>query len=86
MQRPRQKGYEMKPSISKELFIEQFDCYLRVMTGFVKENKTDLFYSAQRDYNALLSFAFINDLLSDEEYQHYKPYEFCQFGDFSKLK
>lgn len=76
----------MKTSISKESFIDEFNCLIKVMSGFINENKIDCFYSTQRDFSALLSFAFIYDLLSDEEYQHYKPFEFCQFKDFLSLK
>lgn len=75
----------MKDSISKEIFIAQFECYLRVMSNFVSENKIDCFYLAQHSLIDLLSFASINDLLSDAECQHYKPYESCQFGDFIGL-
>lgn len=76
----------MKTSISKEIFIAQFECYLRVMSKFVSENKIDCFYLTQHSLLDLLSFAFINDLLSDEEYQYYRSYESCQFSDFLKLK
>lgn len=76
----------MKTSIQKETFIEQFECYVRVMSDFVNENKVDCFYATQRSFESLLSFAYINDLLSDEEYQNYKPYEFCQFNNFQANK
>lgn len=80
------RGIKMKTSVSKEDFIHQFEIYLNVMDRFVSENEIDAFYSTQSSFSTLLSFAFINSLLSEEEHQYYSSFDHCFMDGFKKLE